>query len=203
MSSDAPKPTIAVFDFDGTLIRRNTLTDFFIRMFPFKKSMWYGILLIPSILKYLVGVISNETLKEKMLILYLHGMQKKDFEKLCLFYKERLGFIENKKAINRLLWHKKQDHIIIIISASIEDWILPWAEQYTREVIATRLEEIDDILTGRLSGKNCYGPEKVKRFLEKYPRRFEYNLYVYGDGASDREILKIADCPYKGNFGTL
>lgn len=194
------KLSIAVFDFDNTLINKNTLFDFFYSTFSFRKFISCLIYLSPSVFKYLIGIIPNNTLKEKMLTFYLKGIPENYFNKLCVAYKERLSKIVNTEALKRLLWHKKQNHCILIISASPEDWILPWAEQYTNEVLATKLNKKNGILTGELLGKNCYGPEKVKRLFEKYPDRSKYTLYVYGDGASDNDILKIADYPFKGTF---
>lgn len=43
------------------------------------------------------------------------------------------------------------------------------------------------------STPNCYGAEKVKRLLTKYPDRDFYRLVVYGDSRGDRELLSIAD----------
>lgn len=194
------KFTVAVFDFDGTLIKKNSLIDFFYYTFSFKKFVFCLFYISPSILKYLAKIISNSDLKEKMLAFYLKKMSKDKFNQLCFAYKDRLAKLEKTEAIEKLLWHKNQGDKIIIISASPENWILPWARQYEAEVMATRLEEKNDFLTGKLSGQNCYGPEKVRRLLEKYPNRSDYNLYVYGDGASDTEILELADYPFHQRF---
>lgn len=192
--------SLAIFDFDNTLIKRNTLLDFFYCSFPFTKLIFCSLYLSPFVFKYLIHLISNSTLKDKMLTFYLSNMSKNKFECLCLAYKERLAKIVNAEALKRLSWHKDQGHKIIIISASLENWIKPWAKQYDIEVLATQLEEKDGILTGHFVGKNCYGPEKVRRLLEKYPGRKDYTLYVYGDGSSDKDILEIADYSFIKTF---
>jgi phosphoserine phosphatase len=60
-------------------------------------------------------------------------------------------------------------------------------------IIATRLEIVDNRLTGKLASPNCYGPQKVERIraaldLSRYGR-----IFAYGDSRGDREMLALAD----------
>ena len=48
---------------------------------------------------------------------------------------------------------------------------------------------------GTFSTANCYGQEKVNRFLAEFPDRSEYVLYAYGDSAGDKELLALSDYP--------
>jgi hypothetical protein len=54
---------------------------------------------------------------------------------------------------------------------------------------------IGDYLTGRLLGKNCYGPEKVQRLKTLLGSLEDYVIYTYGDSKGDRELLAIAQYP--------
>ena len=191
--NDANWSSIAVFDFDGTLIRRNTLIDFFTRMFPLQTTIVCGIRILPSIIAFLMGTLSNTECKERLLGYYLRGMPHARLAALGTAYTQRLDTLVNKKMIDRLAWHRKCGHTVVIISASIHEWIAPWAKEYADTVLATRLEVRGGILTGRMNGANCYGPEKVARLLEAYPDRSHYTLYAYGDGTSDKELLQDAD----------
>jgi hypothetical protein len=81
------------------------------------------------------------------------------------------------KAIEKINWHKNQGHKVVIVSASIDCWLRPWCEKNGLELIATKLEIKDDIVTGKLLSKNCYGVEKVNRIKELYDLEiFEFNL---------------------------
>ena len=67
-------------------------------------------------------------------------------------------------------------------------------------LLATLLETENGIVTGKLSGKNCYGPEKVARIKSEF-RLEEYdNIYAYGDSSGDTEMLAIATKPYYRKF---
>jgi phosphatidylglycerophosphatase C len=55
-------------------------------------------------------------------------------------------------------------------------------------------------LTGRIDGKNCHGPEKVRRIREQYPAD-EYDIaYAYGDTGGDRPMLALARHPFMKPF---
>ena len=54
------------------------------------------------------------------------------------------------------------------------------------------LERIANLVTGRLDGPNCRGPEKLRR-LHEWLRGEELSdraeIWAYGDSAGDRELL--------------
>ena len=197
----ATKKTIVVFDFDETLIYKDSLIDFALHSVPGPIFFYKALLFAPTFLKFKAKRIDNQTAKEAFLTLFFKGKSKEAFNKLGENYARRLNTITNPIALKRAKWHQKKDHTVIIVSASASNWITPWAKQHNfDDVIATQLEVRNNKLTGKLVGKNCHGPEKAKRFLEAYPKRDSYELIVYGDGKSDREIFKLADKYYEKRF---
>lgn len=128
-------------------------------------------------------------------------MTMRHFTTLCHQYTARLNTITNQAAIMRVKWHQQRGDTVIIISASPEDWIMPWAKQHNiSKVISTKLEVLGGRLTGKLATPNCHGPEKAIRFLTEYPDREAYELYVYGDGKSDQQMFALADKVFEGKF---
>lgn len=91
--------------------------------------------------------------------------------------------------------HLSQGHEVYIVSASMAEWIRPWAsENGVNRVIGTKPEvDADGRLTGRFASTNCHGREKVRRLLEREPCRESYDLYAYGDSRGDKEMLEFAD----------
>ena len=67
-------------------------------------------------------------------------------------------------------------------------------------MIATEVADENRRLTGKFSGENCYGREKLARFLMKFPERGDYQLYAYGDSQGDKEMLQFADYAYYKRF---
>jgi phosphatidylglycerophosphatase C len=99
----------------------------------------------------------------------------------------------------RLQWHREQGHRLILVSASLTDYLVPFARQAGGfdQVIATRLEvDGEGHLTGRLVGNNVRAEEKAIR-LRAFLGDSDVELWAYGDSAGDRQMLAMADHPYQ------
>jgi phosphatidylglycerophosphatase C len=193
--------TIAVFDFDDTLITRDSLTDFL--RYATSKPLFLMRLFraSPTLVRFAAHRLDRAKAKERLLGLFFAGMSNEAFAKLCNAYAARLDSIASEDGLARVAWHQKRGDRVLIISASVEDWIRPWAERHgIHTVLATRLQRERGKLSGRLEGKNCYGQEKVARLLQEYPDRDTYELYAYGDGKSDAYIFKAADHVFEKRF---
>ncbi|MEB3359813.1 MAG: HAD-IB family hydrolase [Synechococcales bacterium] len=196
------KPVVALFDFDGTL----TCSDSFL---PFLQTMvspwqyWSRMLLLSPILGgYGLKLVSNWKAKEAVLAQFVKGRAEADLAKLGdRFAQQGIPKLLRPEAVKRLRWHQQQGHRTILVSASLEAYLIPWArEMGFEQVVSTRLECRDGALTGRLFGRNCYGDEKVERLREVLGDFSQYRIYAYGDSRGDREMLSIADHPYYRQF---
>lgn len=200
MSNIKPK-TIAAFDFDGTLTTKDTLFDFAIFCLGWPKFLIAMLLFLPTAVSYKLGKITNSEAKEVLFGLFFRNMEFDHFQEKGEKYASRINQILNNEAIEKLNWHKKEGHHLVIVSASIENWIAPWASQLGFEkVIATKAEIIKGKLTGKFASKNCNGPQKPIRMLVEYPQRTEYQLYAYGDTDGDKQLLEEADFPFYRKF---
>lgn len=193
---------IAVFDFDGTITSRDSFVDFIISIFGSYRFIKGLFLLSPILLLNRLKIISNHDAKERLFAYFFSGQTKDNFSNLCYEYSlNSLPNIIRKEALTKIDWHKKYNHRLVIVSASLDSWILPWALRAGfDDVIGTIPDINNDIVTGKFKTKNCNGKEKVRRFLEKYPYRDKYFLYTYGDSVSDKEILEIADKSFFRRF---
>ena len=199
----ADKPVIAVFDFDGTLTRRDTLLPFLRYLLGDAKVARHALVLSPTLLGYGLGLINNGVAKERVFMQCLSGMKiaalRQQGER---FAETELPYMLRSEAMQRLAWHKQHGHRCIAISASLELYVQPWAQGAGfDEVIATQLEvQPDGRVTGKLAGVNCYGHEKVRRLEMLLGPRSGYSLYAYGDSRGDRELLSSADYAYYRHF---
>jgi len=96
----------------------------------------------------------------------------------------------------RVDWHRAEGHELVLVSASPEVYVAPIGRRLGfDDVLATRLEvDAAGVLTGRLLGANCRGPEKVAR-LRAWRGDAVVLAYAYGDSAGDREMLALAGTP--------
>lgn len=191
------KKNLAIFDFDGTL----TTADSFIRFIYFYRGGVRFVMGMLSLSPFLVlmklGVLPNWKVKELVMGYFLKGEPLSVFnERASQFANGYIPQIINPKAIAQLQSHLKQGHRVIIISASAENWIKAWSDSLSVELIATHLEHRNNLITGKIKGRNCYGIEKINRLKEYLDISNYSRIYVYGDSRGDKEILAIATDPF-------
>lgn len=184
---------IAFFDFDGTITTDDSLLKFIRFVVGDRRFLLGLVVLSPMLVLYKLKLIPNYKAKQYMLSWFFKGMSKDAFLKVANEYSlVHIDKIVRQKAIEKINWHKNQGHKVVVVSASIECWLRPWCEKNGLELIATKLEIKDDIVTGKLLSKNCYGIEKVNRIKELYDlENFDY-IYAYGDSDGDKQILEIS-----------
>ena len=75
----------------------------------------------------------------------------------------------------------------------MECWLKPWCNENNLDLIATKLEIKNGIVTGNFLSKNCYGIEKANSVNEVYDLNDYDHIYAYGDSRGDKELLALAD----------
>ncbi|MES1982978.1 MAG: HAD family hydrolase [Pseudomonadota bacterium] len=198
----AEKPVVAVFDFDGTLTRRDTLLPFLISVAGPTIFIRHMLQLVPVLIAYRLGLMRNDLAKQRVLRRFLCGMASASLQsKAQHFATSTVPQLLRPEAMQRLQWHQRQGHRCIVISASLQLYVEPWASAAgCREVLATELEVRVGQVTGNINGENCFGSEKVRRLEALLGDRGGYILYAYGDSRGDRELLASADHAYYRNF---
>ena len=184
---------IAIFDFDGTIFSRDSLADFLMQTCGKRRFFLY----LPLVIGLKLATISGFTL-------FLHGMKWQDFLQACSRYANRIPRFIYPTALEQIKQHLIAGDRVAIISASVADWIRPWAESVGIQYVeGTTLEVKNGILTGKLAGPNCKGMEKVRRLRQLFPDFESDTLYVYGDSTGDKEILALATYPHYRTFKKL
>jgi phosphatidylglycerophosphatase C len=184
---------LVLFDFDGTLTTKDSFIEF-IKHSKGRMNFLLGFLLLsPVLIMYKIGLIKNWKAKELVLTYFFKGQIYSKFQSSCRsFAFEKIDRIINPSAMNRLMERKNESSRIIIVSASVEDWIRPWSEKLGVELIGTRMEVFSNKLTGNISGRNCYGIEKVKRIKEVVDLSLYEKIEAYGDSSGDFEMMSLA-----------
>ena len=188
---------IAVFDFDGTITRKDTLIEF-IRFAKGSVALYWGMLLyLPWLILMKLHLYDNGKTKELVFGWFFHEMSLEQFNELGrAFYQtqaDKLIYSEAKREIEE---HKSHGDIIVILSASIENWVQPFASALQAEwLLGTQAEVQNGVLTGRFATKNCYGAEKVNRLKTWLAANVNEQPYIiaYGDSRGDKELLEFAN----------
>lgn len=185
---------LALFDMDGTITTKDSLIRFLIYSHGYPKYLLGMLLHSHYLFAYKLGIYPNYKAKEKIISHFFRGWRADQFQRLAQQYSsEELDKITRPKAMQRIQWHHEQGHKIVVVSASIEDWLAEWCNKHGVELISTQLKYHNDCLTGEFATKNCYGAEKVARIKARYDlSKFDY-IYAYGDSSGDKEMLNLAN----------
>ena len=182
---------LALFDFDGTLTARDTFLDFH-RFFWGKKFL---LAIVGAATKGFLSLrLDRNSLKDAFLTLLWKGIPREAYLAGALCYAEnRMEGLLKPLPLSVFLRHIERGHDVYVVTASMKDWIEPWASKYGVTVVGTELEAVNGILTGRMNGANCRGAEKTRRITEIVDLKGYDKVYAYGNSSGDREMLLLAD----------
>ena len=189
--------TLALFDFDGTVTRKDSLFDF-ITFYRGRLSLYLGmIFLSPMLVLFKLGILPNWKAKERVLSYFFAREPLSTFQQKCDTYaQQRLPLLIKDSALQKIREFQQSETDIYLVSASAENWLKSWCESLGIRLIATRLEVKEGKLTGKIAGSNCYGPEKVVRIRCEVDLARYSKIYGYGDSKGDREMLALTHVPH-------
>ena len=190
---------IALFDFDGTITINDSLIKFIRFAMGDARFVRGMVVLFPMLTAYKFKFIPNHKAKQYMFSYFFKGVSEEKFLQVTREYSlNHINIILRPKAMEKIKWHKVQGHKVVIVSASIECWLKPWCDQNGLEILATKIDMKDGVVTGKFATKNCYGAEKANRVKGTYSLSDYDHIYAYGDSPGDKELLALADeCFYK------
>ena len=191
------KATLALFDFDGTLTTKDSYLAFLQYSLGWPKLILKGFLLMPVILLYKVGILTNDKAKEAITIFFYKGWSANKFEEVSRGFVDKvIDKILRKEIMDKLTMHKNLGHHVLVVSASFEDYLMPWCVRENIDLIATQLEVLDGKMTGKFKSGNCHGIrkiERIKQFLDVAQMNY---IYAYGDSKGDLPMLNLANEAY-------
>lgn len=198
---DATRRRVAAFDFDGTITRGDCLGPFLASVVGRARVYRALALRSPVLAGALVGLGDRDEEKERLVGKLLAGRSAAEIHDAGARFADRLASEQpfRTQALERLAWHRGEGHEIVIVSASLDVYLEPLAPALgVDHVLCTGLEAgTDGLLTGRLLGGNVRGSEKARRLRAWLGDRGRVELWAYGNGSGDRELLAMADHPVR------
>lgn len=188
--------SLVFFDFDGTLTTRDSLPNFALHSLGKLRTLIGALKALPWILMWKLGAVSNSVAKERLFSFLFRGMATPGFAACCESFAPEIEKMVRPELVARMARHIAAGDEVYIVSASIGDWIVPWAEKNgvdKSHVIATGAAVENGILTGRFSTPNCHGPEKVRRIQAVVGDIGVRSVVAYGDSGGDLPMLALAD----------
>lgn len=171
-----------VYDFDGTLYRGNSTTDFFLRSLRRRPALLrFAPKQLAALCLFLLGRIDKTEAKQRFYC-FLSALDAE--AEVAQFWQTH-----EKKLF---AWYPPlQRADDLVISASPEFLLRPICEKMG---ITALLASLVDPKTGQYSGKNCSGKEKVRRFREAYGDAAAEAFY--SDSLHDTPMAELAENAY-------
>lgn len=202
-------PTVAAFDFDGTLSTRDCVVPFLRRAVG---TMRLSTRLMAPRRRLLQAALrrDRDTMKAQAASAAFAGRPVAEIGELG---RQFAAFVEanwlRQDTLGELRAHVARGDRVAIVSASLEPYLGPLGGSIGVDaVLCTRLEVgAGDRLTGGLLGANCRGEEKLRR-LDAWLAadgltRGDVRLVAYGDSAGDLAMLRAADTAFWAAGRTL
>jgi phosphatidylglycerophosphatase C len=186
---------IAAFDVDGTL----TWTDSFMLFLRFVRGRSGFIVrmltLLPVFAAYLLRLRDRDATKNLLMASFLMGIGEARYRQYCAdFARIAYPIIARPDAIARLNSHLGVRDDVVLVSASLEDYLKVWATSLGIEtVLATQVMVQSGVLTGTMLGPNCRCEQKVTRIRGHFGDA--PIVAAYGDSRGDAEMLAAAQNP--------
>ena len=182
-----------LFDFDGTLTYKDTMF-LYLKFYNSMKFYVQFVKHIPLFVLLKLKLADAEKVKKSFISSILKGESRTKIEKKSQSffekYQDEIFRVNALEFINNIDRTQTESYIV---SASLDIWVKPFAEKLEMKLLSTRAEFKNDIFTGNFVGKNCNGPEKVKRIIETVNERKFDKIIAFGDTSGDREMLSWAD----------
>ena len=168
-----------VYDFDKTIYDGDSTMDFYLFCVKRHKGIFrYAFPLVKGAVRYYVLNIGTKTIMKENMYRFLTKIDAgKDIED---FWEQNKSKIKN--------WYKKQQKSDdLVISASPYFLLKPICDYLgIKHLIASRV----DVNTGKYTGENCHGDEKVKMFREQYGDKIDE---FYSDSYNDEPLARMSE----------
>jgi len=192
--ADGPR-AVAAFDFDGTLSQRDTMVPFLVRI-----AGWPG--LLGATARVLRRTRRRDEAKVAIVGHLVKGMAADELATHGRAYAGTLADVLRPELVERLRWHQGEGHTVVLVSAGLEVYLRPLADDLGIDDVlgVALLEDESGMVTGAVDGgANNRGPHKVARLRawldERYGPNTTVELWAYGDSSGDEELLAYADHP--------
>lgn len=182
---------IIIFDFDGTLTKRDTLRPFATYIAK-KYNLRHKLLLFYACLVlHKLKWVSDKKLKESFLQLFVKTKSVEEVENIVnQFFEEVVQNIINNSVLNKLKNHVDSGDKVYIASANFDFLLKPLIMKWNISgIISTETEQKNGYFTGEIVGNTCKGENKLRKIKAVLGEGVLKNIIAYAD-KEDALLLK-------------
>lgn len=181
------------FDFDGTLTYKDTMF-MYLKFYDSAKFRVQFLKHIPLFVLLKLNLADTEKVKKSFISSILKGQKEiKIKEKSKLFFEANYPKIVRENALDFIKNINKTNTDSLMVTASLDIWVKPFADAFNMELVSTKAEFKDGVFTGNFIGKNCNGKEKLERIKKEISNEKYDKIIAFGDTSGDRPMLNWAN----------
>lgn len=196
---------IVLYDFCGTLVdfqTANAFVNYVKERTQKRRTIIEYIRLILNrlgLLQYLNRFSKKISINKALLLRQLKGESKDEMDSLAReFYNSRIKKHFIPVVLNRLIQDLKEQKTVVVISGGYDIYLRYFAKDFNIPyLICTSLKFKNNQFTGKISGNDCMGDEKVIRLNKMLstisPKSEDKRLTLYSDSDSDLPLFNICD----------
>lgn len=141
----------------------------------------------------MVGIVSGNRIRASVVQFGFCGVRAEALSATArAFCTEVVSAAVRPMALARIRWRQERGDMVVVVSGALDVYLKHWCKDHGLELICSRLEEHDGILTGGYQEAQCIGEEKRRRIRERYDLESFEHVYAYGDTRDDAEMLELA-----------
>lgn len=189
---------LVVFDFDGTLTCRSTFLPFLLHLCgnSYRRLARRSIRFIGPLIRMKLGLADASEVKQRILTHLLGNIDRHRLADICRSFVPVVSRMLIPEVYQILESYVSAGCTVVIASASLAEWIAPWAEKAgVSAVLATRLRFDSNGFPVAFDGLNCKGIEKARRlrkFISALPQA-PSEIIGYGNLPDDIPMLQCCD----------
>lgn len=190
---------VAFYDLDHTILEDNSATHLvhearrrgIMSGRRFRHAVWLSIL-------YKLNI-GNSTKMIIRMLSWLRGLREDEIDQLCVdVFSEFIVTKIRSEILDTIKEHRANKGAVVLLSSASEP-ICRQVRNYLKmdDLICSKLESVNGILTGKTQGKLVYGKEKANRLIE-YCKSKDYrqgDAFYYGDSYTDEYVMKEVGHP--------
>ncbi len=187
---------LALFDFDGTLCKKDSFTGFIFYALSKRHIVKQGLKLLPWIQAYYLNVYPAHAMRLKLFYGMFKNTDYAEIQKIAEEYAQHLIQELDPKFMQQLQLHQALGHDVVLVSASIDLYLKPLCQLLGIDLICTETEVRESRLTGHYQSADCSRMEKKKRISQQYLIAEYASIYAYGNSEEDLEMFSLAQYTY-------
>ena len=190
---------VAFYDLDHTILEDNSATHLvnearkrgIMNGRRYRHAVWLSILY-----KLRIG---NSTKMIIRMLSWLKGLREDDIGKLCVdVFSEHMVHKIRPEILETIREHRSNNGAVVLLSSASEPICKQiWNYLKMDDLICSKLESVDGILTGKTQGKLVYAKEKAYR-LATYCNTHGFSqtdAFYYGDSFTDEYVMNAVGHP--------